>query len=201
MGSFDEHMSAAPGGILALFVGVIAFVSSGWVVGASAAIGAYLITHIGAAFPDIDHHSSIPYRNLRKILTYSVGIAMVWFFSEPILNMITEFWSNSISAVEQIGFAPGAGQGYIGLIFLVCGSVFFIMKMFGVALDELQPKHRGITHEKGTGLVVSAAVAYVVFYPLQSLMAQDTAILLGILMGLSSYLGILSHLRLDEMIK
>jgi len=199
MGSFYEHMSAAPGFKIALLAGIAGFAISGWLVGLGAAVGAYVVTHLGAAFPDIDHHSSIPYRNLRKLLIYSVWAAAVWKFWEPFTSILTDFWSNTVLMVDEIGFAPGVTQGYIGVIILFGVSVLLVMRVFGQVLDKAQPKHRGITHEKGTGLVMSSSISLIVFYVLNQFMIQDSAIALGIIMGIAGYSGMLSHLRLDGM--
>jgi hypothetical protein len=110
------------------------------------------------------------------------------------------FWSNAVATTNQGGFVVGLGQSYLVLLFGLGMIILFGMRLAGSLLDLLQPKHRGITHKKSTGLVLSGLVAAGVFYVLQHFLTQVPALVLGAVMGLANYLGILSHLRLDELI-
>lgn len=200
MGSFNEHMSEAPGILLALLAGTIGFVLSGWMLAAGSAVAAYFVTHIGAAFPDIDHHSSIPYRRFKTIVKYVVGGVILYLLLDPVLELMREIWDNALSIINQGGYVFGLGQFYIALIITVGLILLLFMNIAGSLLDNIQPKHRGVTHKRGTGIIVSSFIGFIAFIILDAFIAQNSAMILGIIMGFANYVGVLSHLRLDDLL-
>lgn len=172
-----------PVGLLSFFASAILFESL--LFAAFAGIGAVFLTVLGAIFPDIDHHSSIPFRRL-KVLTAAVfTFGAAWMYFEAVSYFIETSTSNVATSIT--GYQLGMS---IVLVPLAGG--------LGVAVVEtLRPTHRGVTHTKVAGLAVGASIGLVLLHLWDSSIQGQ---FLAVAACSAFYVGTYNHLSLDGLV-
>lgn len=169
------------------------------------AFGAGVATFVGAIFPDIDHHKSIPRRKAVKAFQILVWLGVV---ALAILS-----WDLLVDAVDTAVVGPGEtalaeGIGNTAEIppefvtsILVLLFAVVLAGLVDPVIDLVTHRHRGWTHSVPVTFVLTAAIAGAVW-----LLTSDLALSSGLALerqvaavGVvgTFFVGILIHLGLD----
>ena len=157
----------------------------------AAAVGAAAATFVGAIFPDIDHHKSIPRRKANQALRILVvlGIAaLVGLTFEQLVatadSLATEFVEGELPVPPEVVVAVGA--------VVVAGVLAWAVDP---AIGLTTQQHRGWTHNVPVTFVLTAALAGVVWFFTRELLFHRQVAAIAVI-G-TFYVGILIHLGLD----
>ncbi|MFC7132129.1 MULTISPECIES: hypothetical protein [Salinibaculum] len=148
------------------------------------AVGAALATFVGAIYPDIDHHASIPRR--KAVRGFQVVVAA------GVTGLTAANWGQLLALAGSLGtglpdaLAAGGLAAVVGLV-----AVAGVDPAVGVATGE----HRGWTHSTTVNFALLAVVAAGVWVLTADLGADARLVAVG-LVG-AFYLGTLVHLGLD----
>lgn len=191
MGNFDDHMRY---GAFSYLLVLIAFMAVSFrfevlVLGALASGLALPFTFLGAAFPDVDHHSSKPHRWLRQFVFVSVSLVAGYFFVFETRSNFVELAARVEAPLENEALAL---IGAVVSAFLVGGIGFLL-------IGVLRPKHRGITHTLRTGFVMSSLAGAGSWYA-AFLVVPEFAFVLGGGAFVGFFFGFLSHLQCDGLL-
>lgn len=185
------RLSAAVAGPL---VGVMLFVSLDSVVLAvGGTLGAAVATFVGAVFPDIDHHRSIPRRKGVRALRVLVvlGIASV---------AALEF-ETLVGLVEPVTTGPVAGVDVDLPPEMLVGATVALVALAGASVVDpvvgtVTRRHRGWTHSPGVLLLGTVLLAGGVVVLTEGVATGEQ--LTAIAVVGTFFLGCLVHLGLDD---
>lgn len=154
------------------------------------ALGAAAVTFVGAVFPDIDHHSSIPRRKAsRAIRLLSVlGVASLAALHFESLVAVADGTVADPPGGPEVPPETVAGVGTAVAALAAAGSV-------DPVLGALTREHRGWTHSAPVMLVLTAVLAAGVGVVTRDLsVARQTA---AVVVVATFFLGCLVHIGLD----
>lgn len=150
------------------------------------AVAAGVTTFVGAIYPDVDHHKSIPRRKAVRgfrilgALTVAGVAAASW---EAVLGL-----GESLSASVAVP-PPVAGLALVGLAALVAAA------LVNPVIGLVTRRHRGWTHSPAINLLLVGALAAGVWAVTAGRAPPDRLIAVGV--AASFYVGTLVHLWLD----
>lgn len=160
-------------------------------VAAAGAIGAAATTFVGAIFPDVDHHSSIPRRKANRALRILAILAVVSLIALNFDQLVslaetvaTEYFDAELPLPPEVTVGIGATAAAL----LVAGTVD---PLIGVTTR----RHRAWTHSVAITFALTAALAAVVWLFTRGLATSWQAATLSAVW--TFYVGILIHLGLD----
>jgi len=170
--------------------GGIYFLSQSMVLGFLSGLGAAAATFVGALYPDIDHHKSIP---RRKAVRYFQGLTVLGVAALAGLGWLelvdfVEMMSDNLGVELPVPPEAATAMLVVVLCFVAAGLV---EPVIGVVTRE----HRGWTHSVPINFVLVAILAGVVFLLTRSLTVERQVAALVVL-G-TFYVGTLIHLGLD----
>jgi hypothetical protein len=177
------------GVVTAVSVGAMLFVVfNALVLAAAGALGAAAATFVGAIFPDIDHHKSIPrrkaVRGLRVLVVLGVAALAALTF-EPLVDA-----TETAATDFELGVPPellvGAGTALVALV--AAGLV-------DPAIGLVTRKHRGWTHSVPVTFALTAVLAAAVWF-LTAGLGIASRVAAVVVVG-TFFVGILVHLGLD----
>ncbi len=169
------------------------------------AFGAGVTAFVGAIFPDIDHHKSIPRRKAVRALR-----ALVWL---GVVALAILSWDLLVEAVDTAVVAPGQTLLAEGIDTTTeippefVTSVLVLLAAVGLAglvnpaIGVVTHRHRGWTHSVPVTFVLTAAIAGVVWLVTSGLVLSDGLAIerqvAAVSVVATFFLGILIHLGLD----
>lgn len=169
------------------------------------AFGAGVTTFVGAIFPDIDHHKSIPRRKAVRALRVLVWLGVV---ALAILS-----WDLLVEAVDTAVVAPGQTLLTEGIDTTTeippefVTSIVVLLAAVGLAglvnpaIGVVTHRHRGWTHSVPVTFALTAAIAGGVWLVTSGLvLSEGLAIerqVAAVSVVVTFFLGILIHLGLD----
>lgn len=168
------------------------------------AFGASMATFVGAIFPDIDHHKSIPRRKAVRAVRVLVWIGVI---SLAILS-----WDILVAAVDTALVSPSEALLSEGIelsadippAFVTSAAVFFVaVSLAGLAnpaIGLVTNKHRGWTHSVSVTFLLTLAVSGIVWLLTSEFVLEGLALerrLAAVSVVFTFFAGILIHLRLD----
>jgi len=208
MGNFPNHMKSIKhySWILAGSFGVLVFWWGGNLPDSIlVALGALVAIHIGASFPDFDHHSSIPFRRLKatvRVGVWTATLLVLGYIVAVLISIIGEIVIESANGshlmIGQLGYPVGM---FIALVLI--GGYYVSKELVSkaeAAVDNLRPKHRGPTHRPKVGFLVSIILGFAIFLLLYPFASDELAIGMGLTIGITHHFGFLDHLELDGII-
>ena len=157
-------------------------------VAAVAAVGAAGAAFVGAIFPDIDHHASVPRRKATRAIQGLV-VAGVGALAALRAETLVASADDAVTALD-VGVPPEAvaGGGIIIVAFVLTSAV-------DPTIGLVTRKHRGWTHSVAATLGLAVALAAgVVALTLDQRAAERAA---SVAVVGAFYLGVLVHLGLD----
>lgn len=184
--------AAVGGGIYALFAAPILAVAG--------ALAAAAATFVGAIFPDIDHHNSIPRRKAVRALRI-----LVWL---GVLSLAALNWTELVDIVDTgvAGPTETAVAGFFDAGVTIppslAASVLTLLTAFGLAglanpaLGVATQRHRAWTHSVPVTFLLTAAVAGGVWLLTSRLALQRRVA--AVVVVATFFVGILIHLGLDD---
>jgi hypothetical protein len=203
MGSFEDHVRYGVAFYAAAVVVSLVPLAYGFGDGAlgverlvsvaPACLLGFVFALAGASFPDIDHHSAKPHRFFRRWVAVGAGAVGGYFLF--VTGVGAEAGAAALGWVEA---APEAPETVLGGGVSVVGGVAAGAAAF-VAVSVLKPRHRGVTHSPGAGVVVALGVCVCVWYA-ASFVAPSVGVLAGGVAGASFFVGFLSHLQCDGLL-
>jgi len=158
------------------------------------ALGAATATFVGAIFPDIDHHKSIPrrkaVRGLSLLVVFGVGALAALNF-EVLVGLADTAVSDLL---DDPGVPPEilAGVGVAGVALVAAGLV-------DPAVDLVTVRHRGWTHNPLAMLALTAVLAGLIWLSTAGLSTARQVTAVGVV-G-TFFCGSLIHLGLDGEIR
>lgn len=190
----------------ALLAGIVSFYFFGSMIySIGLGVGAYLFVHIGAALPDIDHHSSKPFRYLRSLMGVSFGAIGLFIISKLVGDFIINGWNSTVEIVDVSEFgssilAYNFGRAVGALVILIPILLYSAIGLGKWIVESLRPKHRGPTHSLLFGVITSVLLGLVVTWGSSSFFSPDRAIGLGTIIAVANHIGVLDHLSVDGLI-
>lgn len=192
---------------------VIAFVTGGAlfavfespVLALAGAVGGGAATFVGALFPDIDHHKSIPRRKAVKAFQVLVwlGVVALAVLSWDILvdGVETALVGPSETALaEGLGSAPEIPPAFVASIVVLLAALG-LASLVDPVIGLVTRRHRGWTHSVPITFVLTAAVAGAVWLATSEVVLADGLAVERQVTAVSVvgtfFLGILIHLGLD----
>lgn len=174
--------------MIAFYRGVLPYVNSRLDVLFGVLILSFFMSLIGSMFPDIDHHSSKPFKIFSKVITLLL-VGGIIFSSYIFRNQILKYISN------QSYLNLPAGLLFVVSIVLV--SIFLIV-FTPRALRIIQPKHRGITHKMSTGIILSLILGISLYWAGVNISWEPS--ILGVTTSVSFLMGFISHMYADGLL-
>lgn len=185
------------GGIFAVFASPVLAVAG--------ALGAAMTTFVGAIFPDVDHHNSIP----RRKAVWALRI-LVWV---GVVALAILAWNPLVEAVDTAVVVPGEAAlaegldssvdlppGFVASVVVLLAG-FVLAALVDPVLGYITGPHRGWTHSVPITFALTAALVGVVWVLTGSLVLEDG---LGFERRAAAvsvvgtfFVGILVHLGLD----
>lgn len=174
------------------------------VLAVAGAFGAGVSTFVGAIFPDIDHHKSIPRRKAVRAVRVLVWVGVV---SLAILS-----WDVLVDIVDTTLVGPGEtalsnGIGLSGEIppeFVTSAVVFLgasvLAGLANPAIGLVTDRHRGWTHSVLVTFLLTLAIAGALWILTSEMVAAALALerrLAAVTVVLTFFVGVLVHLGLD----
>ncbi|MFC7073432.1 metal-dependent hydrolase [Halovenus rubra] len=192
--------------VVALAVGSVLFGAFGSPVLALAGMfGAGAATFVGAIFPDIDHHKSIPRRKAVKAFQFLVacGIIALAILSWDIL---VEMVDTAVVSPSETAVAEGLGSTVdIPPAFVATLLVLLVVAGFTTIVDPfiglVTHRHRGWTHSVPVTFALTTAIAGALWlatsdFVLSGGLAFERQVTAVSVIG-TFFVGILIHLSLD----
>jgi membrane-bound metal-dependent hydrolase YbcI (DUF457 family) len=168
----------------------IYFLSQAMILAFLAGLGAAAATFVGALYPDIDHHKSVP---RRKAVHYFQGLTVLGVAALSGLG-----WLELVDFVkmmsDNLGVAlpvPSEAATAMLVVVLCAVAAGLVEPVIGVVTRE----HRGWTHSPPINLVLILVFAGIVLFLTRSLTLERQIAALTVI-G-TFYLGTLIHLGLD----
>jgi len=153
-------------------------------------VGAALTTFVGAIFPDIDHHKSVPRQKANDALRILVALGVVSLvalqfesFVAAVETASTDF-EIALPIPPEIVVGVGAAVGAVVLGWLV-----------DPALGLVTHEHRGWTHNVLVMLAVTGALAVAVWTVTRGATVERQAVALSVVS--TFFVGVFIHLGLD----
>lgn len=168
------------------------------------ALGAGVSTFVGAIFPDIDHHKSIPRRKAVRAVRVLVWVGVV---SLAILS-----WDVLVDIVDATLVGPSEaalsnGIDYAGEIpsALVASTVVFLgasvlAGLVNPTIGFVTDRHRGWTHSVPVTFLLTLAIAGILWILTGEMVAAALALerrLAAVTVAFTFFVGVLVHLGLD----
>jgi hypothetical protein len=174
----------AVGGVVYTLLGGVALAAAG-------ALGAAVTTFVGAIYPDIDHHTSVPRQKAVggfRVLAV-LGVA----------GLAAANWERLLSVVASVAGVAGAAGASLPpapvAAALVGVSAVVVVALVDPLVGLVTVKHRGWTHSVPINFVLVAALAAVAWVATGAL--ATPARFVAVAVAASFYLGTLVHLGLD----
>lgn len=155
---------------------------------AAAGVGASAATFVGAIFPDIDHHASVP----REKATRALQILFILALASLAALQFETIVALSETAITTTGVdapAEAAAGASVALFALVAAGL--VDPAIGVVTRE----HRGWTHNAGIMLVLTGLLCGGMWVLTTGLSVAEQTTAIGVV-G-TFYVGVLIHLGLD----
>ena len=180
------------GGAVALVVGTGLFVLfDAPVLAGVGALGAGCATFVGALFPDVDHHKSVPRQKAVRGLRALVALCAA---------ALTGLQFDLLVSVADTVATNLAGKPPLPPAALVVGGVAVTTLVLAWAVDPaigvVTREHRGWTHSAPVTFALTAALVAATLVATRSL-ALPQQVTAGTVTG-TFFLGILVHLGLDD---
>lgn len=177
--------------VAALLVGAGIFsVFETVVLATGAAVGAAGATFVGAIFPDIDHHKSIPRRKANRALRALVILGVVSLVALQFEGLVSAAETTSADFDTELPVPPEVVVAVAGtLVALVCAAL--VDPLIGFATRS----HRAWTHSVAVTFVLTALIAGAVWVGTSDLALEQQAAAVAVVW--TFFLGILVHLGLD----
>lgn len=186
-------------GVMALAVGSAIFVLFASIpMAIASAVGAGVTTFVGAIYPDVDHHNSIPRRKAVRAFQVLVccGVVSLAVLHWGTLTSIAETalvnpseTASSAFLGSEIELPPGLAASAV--IFVAAGVLAILVDP---TLDLVTRKHRGWTHSAPINTVLIALLAGAVWALTNSLpevrQVAATAVVATFLIGTLIHLGL-----------
>jgi len=191
-------------GMAALVGGGLFSVFGTPILAVAGALGAGVSTFVGAVFPDIDHHESIPRQKAVRAVRVLVwiGVVSLAVLSWNILVGVVE-----TTLVEPVETALSNSSGYSGDIppaFVTSAVVFLAAIAFAglanPAIGLVTDRHRGWTHSVLVTFLLTLAIAGGIWILTGEMVATALALerrLAAVTVVFTFFVGILVHLGLD----
>ena len=177
--------------LTAIVVGVTLFVLfESPFLAAGGAVGAAAATFVGAIFPDVDHHRSVPRRKASRAIRALVVLGVA---SLAALN-----FELFVSAAESLASGPLAEWDLQPELLVATGTVlaaFVAAWLVDPAIGVATRRHRGWTHSVPVMFVLTAALVALVVVLTGGLVTDRQ--LAAALVVSTFFLGCLIHLGLD----
>lgn len=161
------------------------------VIAVGAALGAAAATFVGAIFPDIDHHKSIPRRKANQALRILVILGVASLVALNFEQLVSTTESLAVAFVEGDLPVPSEVAVAIGTT-LGAGILAWAVDPF-IGLTTRQ--HRGWTHSVPVTFGLTAVLSGAVWFLTRELVVHRQAAAVAVV-G-TFYVGILIHLGLD----
>lgn len=154
------------------------------------AVGAAAATFVGAIFPDIDHHRSIPRRKANAALRILVALGVVSVVALRFegLVSVTETATVGLDVAQPVPPEVVVGVG-TAVVAVVLG--WLVDPVLGLATHE----HRGWTHNALVMLVLTVTLGVAVWTAARGATAERQVAALSVVS--TFYFGVLIHLGLD----
>lgn len=139
------------------------------------------IVMAGAFFPDIDHHASIPHRYFKQLTSILTGLILATISGTIAPTVYTQILTHT-TVIRTI-----PEQSVTAL--LVLTGFFTGWRLTTILITKFRPKHRGITHNRTTGLALGIALFFLISTTYPTLSTQHTLIVsTGWILGFGSHL-------------
>lgn len=175
----------------ALVAGLLYWLFETPLVAFAGAIGAAGTTFVGAIFPDVDHHNSIPRRKANRAIRALVVLGVVSLFAlnfEQLVSLTEAVSTDYLQAELPLPPEVAVGIGGTLVALLAAGTVD---PLIGIATRQ----HRAWTHSVPITFALTAAIAVAVWLLTRGLSLHWQASSLAVVW--TFYAGILIHLGLD----
>lgn len=151
---------------------------------AVAAVGSGATAFLGAIYPDVDHHKSIPRRKAVRAFRAVVGAG--------VLALAVAYWPGltAFAASLGLGVPPMAGAAVLAAL---AGTA--AVALVGPTVDAVTGEHRSWTHSTAVNLPLLAVVAAGVWILTGGLGTATRLVAVGFVVAF--FLGTLVHLGLD----
>jgi hypothetical protein len=166
------------------------FLSQSMILGFLSGLGAAAATFVGALYPDIDHHKSIP---RRKAVRYFQGLTVLGVAALAGLGWLelvdfVEMMSDNLGLALPVASEAATAMLVVVLCFIAAGLV---EPVIGIVTGE----HRGWTHSVPINFALIVVLAAGVWFLTRELTVERQLAALTVL-G-TFYVGTLIHLGLD----
>lgn len=159
-----------------------------------AGVFAAVTTFVGAIYPDIDHHASIPRRK-------AVG-AFQFLLLVIILGVVAVEWASIVASVGYLTVEAGIDDtvpAEMATIAIVAASTIVAVKVVDPAIDRVTDKHRGWTHSVKTNASLIFVTVGVIWLATQEYPIEQQ--ITPIIAAVTFFIGTLIHLGLDGEIR
>jgi membrane-bound metal-dependent hydrolase YbcI (DUF457 family) len=176
-----------------------------FVLALAGAFGASVATFVGAIFPDIDHHKSIPRRKAVRAVRVLVWVGVV--------ALAVLFWNILVAAVDTALVSPSEAflsegvelSAEIPPEFVASAAVFLVASLLAglanPAIGLVTNKHRGWTHSVPVTFLLTLGIAGGVWLLTSEFVLAELARkrqLTAVSVVFTFFAGILIHLGLDD---
>ena len=177
--------------VAALLVGgAIFYAFETMVLATGAAVGAAGATFVGAIFPDIDHHKSIPRRKANRALRALVVLGVVSLVALTFEGLVSFVETASSDAGVDLPVPPEVVVAVAGtLAAIFCAGL--VDPLIGLATQS----HRAWTHSVAVTFVLTGLIAGSVWVGTSDLILEQQVAAVAVVW--TFFLGILVHLGLD----
>jgi hypothetical protein len=177
--------------VAALLVGAAIFSAFETVVLATgAALGAAGATFVGAVFPDIDHHKSIPRRKANRALRALVILGVVSLVALTFEGLVSTVETTSADASVDLPVPPEVVVAVAGTL-AALGCAGLVDPLIGLVTQS----HRAWTHSVAVTFVLTGLIAGSVWVGTADLAVEQQAAAVAVVWAF--FLGVLVHLGLD----
>jgi uncharacterized protein YacL len=170
--------------------GAVFYVFETVLLATGSAVGAAGATFVGAIFPDIDHHKSIPRRKANRALQALVVLGVVSLVALNFEVLVSAIETTSADFDTDLPVPPEVVVAVAGtVVAFVCAGL--VDPLIGVATRS----HRAWTHSVAVTFVLTALIAGSVWVGTSDLAIEQQVAAVAVVW--TFFLGILVHLGLD----
>jgi hypothetical protein len=146
---------------------------------------------VGALFPDLDHHSALPYRYGKRFLPPTLGVVAL---------LVGVHYRVLIAVALSGSSAPSLGRFLSGVVVASLSGATWVAS--ALLFPVLRPPHRTITHRVPTGIVAALCVGGIVSLLLGGrgpILAAERVFIIGTSGAFLT--GFISHLAADGVLR
>lgn len=149
------------------------------------------LTLAGALFPDLDHHSALPYRYGKRFLPPTLSVFAL---------LVGVRYRVPIAVALSGASAPSLGRFLSGAVVASFGWATWVASI--LLFPVLRPTHRTITHRVPTGVVAALCVGGIASLLLGGqgpILAAERVFVIGT--SAAFLIGFISHLAADDILR